>query len=342
MRRLITFLLVIVISVCVGCQPKHRKGNEDVIIKLSMIFAPNEPVSVEIMKAADRIRERTDGKIDIQVYSSGQLPAYKEGVELIARGANWMSVDDPSYLGDYVPDFAALIGPMLYRSYEEYEEMLKTDFTVDLEKQAEKKGIKVLALDYLFGFRNVVSNKKVVTRKDMRGLKLRVPASKLWMETIKAMGGNPTPMPFTETFSAIQQGVIDGLEGSYVTIYTQKMYEVSKNMSLTRHLLGTAGVYISTKVWNELTPEEQKIVQEEVSFGAERNNKALLKLDEDYETQLQKDGMKINAIDAESFKNVAPTVFKKFPEWSPGVYEKIQSELKKIREKINSKEGSVK
>ena len=138
MRKLLVLVLITVLFSS-GCKPKARIGDEEVIIKLSMIFAPNEPISIEIMEAASRIKERTNGKIDVQVYPSGQLPAYKEGIELIARGANWMSVDDPSYLGDYVPDFAALIGPMIYRSYYEYEEMLNTRFVKNLEKQAEKK-----------------------------------------------------------------------------------------------------------------------------------------------------------------------------------------------------------
>ena len=192
----------------------------------------------------------------------------------------------------------------------------------------------------MFGFRNVVSNKEIITSKDMQGLKIRVPASKLWMETLLAMGGNPTPMPFTETYSAIQQGVIDGLEGSLVTIYTQKMHEINKNMSLTKHLLGTAGVYISTKVWNELTPEEQEIVQEEISLGAKRNNKKLIELDKKYEKELLESGMKINEVDAESFVDVAPIVFSKFKDWSPGVYDVIQTELEIIRKK-NKQEREI-
>ncbi|GKT30357.1 TRAP transporter solute receptor DctP like protein, partial [Aduncisulcus paluster] len=184
---------------------------------------------------AESIYEKTDGAINIQTFPQAQLPAYKEGVEQVVRGARFISVEDPSFIGDYVPDFKALYAPMLYRSFDEYAE-------------AEKQGIKILALDYIYGFRNLITQKVIKTPADLKGMKIRTPGSKSYIDTLTAMGAVATPLPWGETLSAVQQGVVDGLEGSEFTNIGTKVYEgPTKNVANTRHILGTCGVYISTK-----------------------------------------------------------------------------------------------
>jgi TRAP-type C4-dicarboxylate transport system substrate-binding protein len=137
----------------------------------------------------DKIAERTDGAIEIQHYPQGQLATYKDGVEQVARGAQFISVEDPSYLGDYVPDFNALVGPMLYKSFDEYEYMIQTELVKGmLEELEEEHRIKVLALDYIFGFRNMKTNKVITTPADLKGMKIRVPGSQLFIDTLTAMG----------------------------------------------------------------------------------------------------------------------------------------------------------
>jgi tripartite ATP-independent transporter DctP family solute receptor len=330
-------LLLAATMLFVSCGKKEEAtadgGEKKVVIKLSTIFKPEELLTKELIKVTDKIRERSNGSVDIQVYHSGQLPVYKANLEQVASGSNWIAVEDPSYLGDYVPDFAALVGPMLYNSYDEYEAMVKTDFVKGLEKQAEEQGVKVLALDYLFGFRNMITNKEIKTPADLKGLKIRVPASPLWMKTLSAMGANPSPISFTETYAAIQQGVVDGLEGSIETMYSTKMYEVTKNMSVTKHFLGTAGVYISPILWEKLTENQRTIIAEEFTAGAKENNTILRKTDVEARAKLEEAGVKFNDVDFDAFNEATAGVFTEFTKWTPGIHDTIMAELKKIREK---------
>jgi TRAP-type C4-dicarboxylate transport system substrate-binding protein len=311
--------------------PALAASQDKININMSLIFSQNELLTQELIKATDKIRTRTDGSVNIKVFPGGQLPVYKDNLEQVVNVANWIAVEDLSYLGDFVPDFAALAGPMLYNSYDEYLAMMKTDLVADLTAQAEEKGIKILTADYMFGFRHMITNKEIKSAADMKGMRIRVPGSQLFISTLEAMGAAPAALPFTETYAGVQQGVVDGLEGSILTMYSTKIYEVAKNMSLTKHFLGTVGLYISPKVWDKLSAEQQKVVMEELDAGALSNTDNLVKLDVEYMNKLKDLGVTFNEVDTAEFNKLTAEVYNKFPSWSKGIHATINAELEKIR-----------
>lgn len=325
--KLVFFLMLGVLFLIAGCEKKEEKKVR--VIKVSHVFQTNEPTHIYISQAADKINERLKGQIELQVYPNGELPSYKDAIEQVLRGSDFISVVDPSYIGDYVPDFTALVGPMLYTTYEDYTNVTSSDFVKQLEKQAEEKGIKVLSLDFIFGFRHIVTDKVIVNPEDLKGLKLRVPASKLWIDTFNALGANPVAMPWSETVSALQQKVIDGTETTFSFMSNSKLYDLRKNVALSGHFLGTGGVYISTKVWDSFTDEQRKVIQEEITQAAIDNNKKMYELDEDFKKDIVKNGMILNEVNLEEFQKRAKKVFDEFPGFSPDIYEKIQNEIKK-------------
>ncbi len=333
MKKLIVGLLAAT-TLLVGCG-KDEKPATDVVkpidINMSLVFTQNELLTKELIKVTDTIRERSAGSVNIKVFPGGQLPVYKDNLEQVVNGANWIAVEDLSYLGDYVPDFAALAGPMLYNTYDEYLALMKSDFVADLKKQTEEKGIKVLNADYMFGFRNMITNKEIKTAADLKGMKIRVPGSQLFIKTLAAMTASPAAIPFPETYAGVQQGVVDGLEGSILTMYSTKIYEVAKNMSLTKHFLGTVGIYISPKLWAKFTPEQQAIITDEFAKGALSNTEQLIKLDEEYTQKLKDLGVKFNEVDTAEFNRLTGEVYKQFPTWSSDIHQKIMKELEVIR-----------
>ncbi|MCI6153381.1 MAG: C4-dicarboxylate TRAP transporter substrate-binding protein [Fusobacterium perfoetens] len=326
MKKLFKNLLVLAMGLltltsCGGKKETDEKKPR--VIKVSHVFQTNEPTHIYISQAADRINERLKGQVEFQVYPNGELPSYKDAIEQVLRGSDFVSVVDPSYIGDYIPDFTALVGPMLYSTVEEYTNVTSSDFVKELEKKAEEKGIKVLSLDYTFGFRQIVTNKVITNPEDLKGVKLRVPASKLWIDTFNALGANPVAMPWSETVSALQQKVIDGTETTYSFMSNSKLYELRKNVALTNHFIGTGGVYISTKVWNSFTEEQRNVIQEEITQAAIDNNKKIVELDEQFKQDILKHGMKFNEVNIEAFQEKTKKVFEEYPGFSKDIYEKI-------------------
>lgn len=343
MKKIIALLLMAVMMLalagCGGDKKDEKKAVADkkIVLKLSHVFSPDEQLYKSMELVAGRIKEKTQGRVEIQCFGQGQLATYKDGLEQVAQGANFISVEDPSYLGDYVPEFKVFAGPMMFQSFEEYEVLCNSDMLAKMKADAEKKNITVLALDYVFGFRNVMTNKVIKTPEDLKGMKLRTPKSKVYVDTINYMGATATALPWSETLPAVSQKVVDGLEGSEFTNIGTKCYEHVKNVAFTRHLLGTCGVYINTKVLNSIPEADRKIVIEEFRKGGPE----MLKISSDsynkVKAELESKGVKFNEVDHEKFDKAILPIYKNMEAKEgvkPGTYKAMKAELEKIRKNL--------
>lgn len=303
------------------------------VIKVSTKFVDDEQTAISLKKVVEAINKRSNGSLELQVFTGGILPIGKDGMEQVVAGSDWILVDGVNFLGDYVPDYNAVTGPFLYKTFDEYLAMMQTDLVQNLNKEAETHGIKVLSLDWLFGFRSMMTDVPIKTPDDMNGLNIRVPTSQLYTYTIEAMGGNPVSMPYPDTYAAIQQGVINGVEGSIMTYYGTGQYENVKEYSYTNHLLGVSAITISTKVWDSLTDEQRTIIQEEFDKGGQENLEETKRLENEYVELLKAEGVNFHDVDAKAFMDAAAPVFNKFEKWTPGIYDEIVNELDKFHNK---------
>ena len=332
-------LLIIIMGVLVtGCGAKDTTGSGNgsdddfkLVLKLSHVFAPEQQLTKTLEGIAKNILDKTDGAIEIQTFGGGQLATYKDGLEQVVRGADFISAEDPSYLGDYVPDFNALVGPMLYTEMDQYSKMIETDLIKDLIAKAEEKGIKILALDFMGGFRNLNTNKVIEKPEDLKGMKIRVPGSQLFIDTMNAMGANAQSLPFSETISGVQSGVVDGLEGTEESFVMNNLEEIVENVSLTKHFLGTVGAYISIDVWNKIPEKYQTIIQEEFTKGANEMNEIAKASEKEFIEELKAKGIKFNEVDSQAFKDATAIVFDKMEGVTPGIYDKLIEELNKMK-----------
>ena len=343
MKKLLVLLLVLAMTMslmaCGGTNNEAANAGgeaaetvETRVIKVSTKFVDDEQTAKSLYKVVDAINERSNGSLELQLFTGGILPIGKDSMEQVVNGSDWISVDGVNFLGDYVPDYNALTGPFLYQNFEQYLAMTKTDLVQNLNAKAAEHGIKVLTLDWVFGFRSMMTNKPINTPADMDGLNIRVPNSQMYTFTLEAMGGNPIAMPFPDTYAAIQQGVIDGIEGSILTYYGTKQYENVKEYSLTNHLLGVSAISISTEVWASLTEEQQTIITEEFENGTQDNLAETKRLEGEYLDLLKENGVTVHEVDAQSFIDATAPVFEKFEKWTPGIYDEIIKELDKIKE----------
>jgi len=325
-------VIVLLTGALLACNGESPDGDFSIVLRLSHVFSPKEELAIALETVAENIFANTNGAVKILTYPQGQIAAYKDGVEMVVRGAYFISVEDPSYIGDYVPEFTALVGPMLYRNFEEYISLVNTPLVLGWVEKLEAKGIKVLSLQYIFGFRNIITDKVIRTPEDLSGIKLRTPGSKLFIETINAMGATATPLPWGETFSAIQQGVVDGLEGSDFTNADTKVYETGKiRVALTNHFLGTAGVYISTQVWAKIPAKYQTIIEQEFTEEADRMVERLNANHAEVVRELEENGVQFNEIDRPAFEKRTVKLFETLPGVNMDMYEQIQTELGRIR-----------
>jgi TRAP-type C4-dicarboxylate transport system substrate-binding protein len=177
----------------------------------------------------------------------------------------------------------------------------------------------------------MMTNKPIKVPGDMEGLNIRVPTSQLYTYTIEAMGGNPVAMPYPDTYAALQQGVIDGVEGSIMTYYGTQQYENVKEYSLTNHLLGVSAVTISTKLWESLSDKDQAILTEAFEMGREDNLAETLKAEGEFVDLLKSEGVHFNDVDGQAFLVAAAPVYTRFPQWTPGIYDRILAELEVIK-----------
>lgn len=343
MKKTIAFLLalVMVLALCAcGSQPAAPSDpsadpaapavapdDYHLEIKLSHVFGPQELLAVYVQEAADNIRERTNGAIDIQCYPNSQLPTYKDGLEQVASGANFISVEDPSYIGDYVPNFNALVGPMMTSTLAEYDYLLSSDLVQGWIKELEDYNIKVLNLDYFFGYRFMKTNKEIYTPDDLKGMKIRTPKSEMYVNTLNAMGANAVPMGWDETLSAVSQGVVDGLEGTMSDFRYDGSGDVATVGSLTNHLIGVCGIYIGLDVWNAIPAEYQAIIQEEFDASAKR---MCNQVESEYEADkeyLESTGHRFNEVDIESFAANFGEVYANMKGTTPGIYDTLKAML---------------
>ena len=334
-KVLLQFLIIAVVmtqAIYANGQTDESGSGATKVIKISTKFVDDEQTAISLKKVVKEVNEKSGGSLELQLFASGVLPIGKDGMEQIVAGSDWILVDGVNFLGDYVPDYNAITGPFLYSSFDEYFGMTQTDLVKEMNQKIEaESGIKVLSLDWVFGFRSMMTNKPIKTPADMEGLNIRVPTSQLYTFTLEAMGGNPVAMPYPDTYAAIQQGVIDGVEGSIMTYYGTQQYENVKEYSLTNHLLGVSAVSISTKLWDKLTEEERTILVDAFEMGREDNLQETLKAEGEFVDLLKAEGVKFNEVDSDAFLKAAAPVYTRFPQWTPGIYDRILAELKTIK-----------
>ncbi len=232
----------------------------DYVLKFSHVVSPNTPKG----KAADffekRLEELSGGKIDVQVYPSKQL--YNDKAVLKAIKLNSVQMGAPSFskFGKIVPQLALFDLPFLFKDIDHLHRVQDGEVGKKLKAMVTKKGF--IALNFWDNhFKQLSSSKKaLITPADAKGQKFRIMSSKVLEAQFHAVGANPQMMPFSEVYSGLQQGVIDGQENTFSNIYTKKFYEVQSDLTVTNH--GYLGylVVLSKKFWNSLTPELQKNV----------------------------------------------------------------------------------
>ena len=290
------------------------------ILKFSHVVSENTPKGKAAKFFEKRLEELSKGRIDVQVYPNSQL--YKDSAVLKALKMNTVQMACPSFskFGKIVPQLALFDLPFLFRDIDHLHRVQDSEVGAKLKKMVEAKGF--IALDFWDNnFKQLTSSKKALLNpEDAKGQKFRIMSSKVLEAQFKVLGANPQMMPFSEVYSALQQGVIDGQENTISNIYTKKFYEVQKYMTLSNH--GYLGylVVMSKKFYDSLPEDLQKAVKQAMKeatakerIWADELNKENLKKIEEYAQKTKK--LTIYTLTDEQKKKWREAVSKIYPEF---------------------------
>lgn len=223
---------------------------------------PDFPTTVGDRKFAELVKERTGGRIQIDVYDSAQLFDEKSAIEAAQMGGLAFTRVNAQPLSDFTPALGVLSLPYIFRDEDHMWKVLNGPIGEELLGMMADNGMIGLTY-YDSGARSFYNSKRAVrTPDDMKGLKIRVQQSKLMMGMVQALGASPTPMSFGEVFTGLQSGVIDGAENNYPSFYTTSHWEVARYYTLDQHTRTPEVLLMSRAVWESLSPEDQKIVKE--------------------------------------------------------------------------------
>jgi tripartite ATP-independent transporter DctP family solute receptor len=264
---------------------------------------------------------------------NASLIAQNSELEAIASGDLEMSIASAQELAQFFPEFSIFatgyVHQDAYHQVRVFNDPLMDPFK---QKVEDELGVKLLAVMYLgrrhVNLRQSKEELTVMTPADLAGVNLRMPGTDAWQFLGKALGANPTPMAFTEVYTALSTGSVDGQDNPLPTVVDAKFYEVTKQIILTSHLVDLNYVAFSKAVWDSLTPEQQATVQKAAEDAAESGRQAQLAKEESLVAFLREQGLEIYEPDMAAFRTHAQEMYKgsEFAAaWPEGVLDKINA-----------------
>ena len=291
-------------------------------IKLGHVGEPGSIFQKSSDEYARRANAKLGNKAKVVVYGSSQLGGDKELLQKVKLGTVDMAV--PSTVMSSEADmFGVFEMPYLVKDRAHMAKIEKEVFWPKIAPEAEKKGLKILAV-WENGYRHITNSKRPINiPTDLQGIKLRVPEGKWRVKMFQAYGANPSPMKFSEVFTALQTGVMDGQENPFTQIYSAKFQEVQKYLSLTGHVYTPAYLVVGTKKWETLPADVRKILEDTaketqafVYSTAEKDDGELL-------GKLKSAGMQVNTPNKDAFIAASKPVYDEFAREVPGSKEVI-------------------
>ena len=280
-------------------------------IKFGHVGQPGSLMDKTAKEFAKRANEKLGDKAEVRVYGSSQLGSDTQMLRKLKLGTIDMSLPS-TVMSSVAPSFALFEMPFLVNDREHMARIRESELiSGKLDEAAASQNYKILGV-WENGFRNITNNERPISSPDdLKGIKLRTPNGQWRVRMFKSYGANPTPMPYSETFVALQTGAVDGQENPLAQIYPARFYEVQKYLSLSRHVYTPAYVLAGAS-WQRMPEDVRSVLKETaeemqpvaLEMGAE--------LEEELLTKLKDEGMEVNDIDRQAFVDASEPIYQQF------------------------------
>ena len=312
MKKSLIFVLCLVVAfslIAAGCggkkeEPKKEEGKK-ISIKMSVTTpSDSSPWNIAAKKWAELVKERTKGRVEITTFPNEQLSSgnQQKGIEQVAAGVTGASLHSTIIYSVIEPKMAVVSMPWILPNNAAVDKAMKGAPGEKLKDLVRAKGIEPLAFGEN-GFRHWTNSKRPLNSpEDMKGLKMRVPGMKMYISLFKAMGADPTSMSFSEVFTSLQQGTIDGQENPISVIYTSKLNEVQKYMTICNYSYDPLVLGVNKKLWDSIDKDTQEIMRKAAVEAMELNVKLTREDEAKQLDEMKKKGLQVNVLTPEQIK----------------------------------------
>lgn len=308
-------------------------SSKAITIKLCHTDPSGCAVTTALQQFAEAVTKDTNGRIVIEEYADGIMGDDDEINEQIYNGAYMMNYSDPALLEPYYPDYSILFSPYFYNSYDEIAKVAQTDFGKRLQAECKEAGLMVLdGMSSYYGSRQIMSKKPINTPDDLKGLNFRMPNNATQLELAEAWGANPATISFSETYTALQQGVVDCVENPIGALKANSIDEVCSYINITNHFYAVNGLVMNAKLFDSLDADLQQILLDDAADFVEYSTKMVADEEEEVLQQMVDDnGVTVNRdVDIEAMKAAAQKVFEVHG-WSQELIDEANAALAEVR-----------
>ena len=304
--------LALLIGFSVSVQAKEWRGWN--------IHVAGYPNTVAMDKFAELLKEKSGGKMTVKMYHSGTLGSQPDAIEQLRIGGIEIGNFNLGPLGPIVPEANVVSLPFIFKDVDHMWRVLDGKAGDIINEGMTKFGIVPLAW-YDAGARSFYNSKKPIMKpEDVTGMKVRVMNNDLYSGMIAALGGNPSPMAFAEVYQSLKTGVVDGAENNWPSYESTGHFEVAQFYSMSQHLIIPETLCVNAKVWQGLSPEDQKILKEAAVESAMLQRKLWKEREKASEEKVLAGGVQFNEIpDKSGFQAAMKPVYEKFLKDNPNL-----------------------
>jgi tripartite ATP-independent transporter DctP family solute receptor len=308
---------------------------QDRTFKFATQNPKGHPIVTGMEKFTEIVAAKSGGKMKVNLFPGGVLGGDQANVSALQGGTLEIVSLNSGILAAQVKEFGIYDFPFMFSNPQEADAVVDGTFGKAMHQKLEARGIVGLAY-WELGFRNITNSRRPIAKvDDIAGLKLRVIPNAINVDWVKALGANPTPLPFPEVYSALEQKAIDGQENPVTVINANKLYEVQKHVALTNHQYNPQSVIVSKKIWDTLSADEKKILTDAAVEAAKVQRQASRDAAASALDSLKKNGMQVTELSpaelAKFREKMQPVVAKHSEVVGADTVAALQAELAKVR-----------
>ncbi|MDZ5461149.1 TRAP transporter substrate-binding protein [Azohydromonas lata] len=304
-------------------------------IKFPAASNKGHPQVMGVEKFAELVAQKSGGKLTVKPFPGGALGPDAQVVSAMQGGTVEMNVMNASLLAGNVKEMAVFDYPFLFGNVKEADAVADGPVGRKLLDKLQERGLVGLAY-WDLGFRQMHTVKKPIQKADdLKGMKMRVIPTAQYVDFMNAIGAVATPMPYTETYTALEQGAIDGMTNPLLNIVNEKFYEVTKHLTLTNHMYTPQAVIVSKKFWDKLSADEKKILQDAANETTVYQRKVAREEAAKALEELKKRGMQVHELPATEIaklrERAKPAMDKLSAQVGEGLVKEVVAEVEKVR-----------